>query len=101
MITRTTVDTSYLECVVKAVDAATGLPADLSGDLVEYAFPAVGAKPVVGDWRAAVWTGPDLAGLLLGPTGGTVLAVGSYDWWVRVTDSPEVPARKVDEVRII
>lgn len=70
----------------------------LSGDSVEMAFPAAGAAPASGDWKPATWltvtaTTPDTyyARCLVGPAGTVTLTAGSYDVWVRVTDSPEVP----------
>jgi hypothetical protein len=60
-------------------------------------------------WRSAVWDGvavlqdngtyEAVAQSLVG-AGGTVLAVGSYIVHVRVTDNPEIPAKKVGILEI-
>jgi hypothetical protein len=97
--------TEYVECSVRATNRATDLPISVSGDPVSMAFTASGVKPAPTDWKAATWlsttAGSERAGVLVGPgTGGLVLAPGSYDWWVRVTDNPEVPAAYLGELRI-
>lgn len=92
--------TEYVEVLTNVTDRATDLPIDPSADVVEFAFVALGAKPASGDWKRATWLAVRRAGLLVGPTGGLVLPVGSYAWWVRVTDNPEQPAEFVDELRI-
>lgn len=101
MRTLPAISTELIECHVEAFDPVTKLPIDTSGDIVEIAFVGVGADPDTPDWRAATWTAPQRAGILVGPHGGIDLAVGDWDAWVRVTDNPEQPAIKFDTVRII
>jgi hypothetical protein len=79
---------------------------DLTGDTVEVALPLTGVDPVT--WLAAdVVSVTDLGNgtwrltyrLLLGPGGDITLTQGStYDWLVRVTDSPEIPVRLAGSV---
>lgn len=81
---------------------------DITGDVIEVATPAKGAAPET--WTATSvlsvtegtpgkWTATYR--LLMGPAGGDIaLAAGSYDWVVRVQDTPEVPVRKVDTITV-
>jgi hypothetical protein len=64
---------------------------DPTGDVVSLSFPNVGSEPtafVSGSWLTVA--GIYYAQALVGP-GATVLAVGFYDIYVKVTDSPEIP----------
>jgi hypothetical protein len=66
---------------------------------VQFAFTLESypeTQPGDDDWLTASWSvgpGPQYwAQCLVGPAnGGTVLAVGLYQVWVKVTGSPEVP----------
>lgn len=58
---------------------------------VAIALPAEGEAPA--DWITAVWDA-GRARILVGTGGDIVLAAGRYDLWVKVTSSPEIPARK-------
>lgn len=101
MRTLSSASTEYVECTVDIFDPATNLPIDPSRDLVEMAFVGVGATPTGTDWKPAIWTAVRRAGILVGPgAGGVALSVGDYDWWIRITDSPEKPALKVDTLRV-
>lgn len=76
--------TVYVTVPVTATRAGVAL--DITADVVEWAFPARGAPPAVwtvGDWAAGS------ARILIGPLSTTPLAVGTYDVWLRVTDTPE------------
>lgn len=75
---------------------------DITGKQIEVALPDTGTDPAT--WFVATVVGvTDLGNgswkatyrLLIGPTGGQItLAKGStYDWVVKVTDTPEVPIR--------
>jgi len=78
---------------------------DITGVTVSVALPASGQAPT--DWHAAdtISTVP-LSGkwtttyrLLIGPDGGSIeLTPGSYDWTIRVEDTPEKPVRKAGVV---
>lgn len=80
---------------------------DLTGATIEVALPAEGVTPstwyaasitdVVANTSTGKWTATYR--LLVGPTGGAVtLAVGTYDWTFRLTDTPEQPVRKAGQV---
>jgi hypothetical protein len=67
-----------------------------TGDVVALAFPTPGAPPIT--WYTGAWetdssasTPVYLARTTVGPGGTAVLAVGSYEIWVKVTDNPEIP----------
>lgn len=89
----------YVEAKVAAFNPSTSATIDLSADVVQVAFTQPGATPVTSDWRTATWTYPGIAGILVGP-GALVLAVGDYDWYIRVADTPENPVNLVDNLRI-
>lgn len=82
--------TVYVEVPVSST------PHDPTGDPVYMAFVAQGVTPSSGDWNVASWVAdasPPTAACLVGPVnGGVVLPAGIYVVWVRITDSPEVPA---------
>ena len=62
---------------------------------VTIALPAEGETPdtwINADWDAG------RARILVGTGGDIVLAAGRYDMWVKVTSSPEIPARKAGVV---
>lgn len=72
------------------VSEASG--ADPTGDTVSMAFPIPGVDPTVfytGSWT--VLSGIYYARCLIGPAGSAVLAIGYYDVYVKVSDSPETP----------
>lgn len=70
-----------------------------SGLTVEVAMPAEGAAPAT--WVTAEWDAGRARVLVAGDDvkGDTAsedfaLAAGRYDVWVKVTSTPEIPARK-------
>lgn len=86
---------------------------DPSADVVAFAFPASGARPVTwtaGSWdAAAVLTAGKYVATAISPTVGLTgsgasvefAAEGTFDVYVRVTDSPEVPVRLAGTLRLI
>lgn len=86
-----------------------GIAQDPTADTVEFAAVAVGAEPsswTAGQWETDTTTDPDTfwARILVSGTagGGTLaLADGTYDLWIRVTDSPERPARRVGTLIVV
>lgn len=69
-----------------------------TSDTVTMAFTAGGVDPVGGDWKSASWetdsttTPPTYsARCLVGPGGSFTPTAGTYEVWVKVTDSPEIP----------
>ena len=72
-----------------------------TADTVTMAFTAAGVDPVLGDYKTASWetdatTTPSTyyARCLVGPGGTVTLAAGTYEVWVKITDSPEVPVKR-------
>lgn len=96
-VTISTLSTVYVKSRIMATK--NGSVYNPTSDVIEVAFKGLGASPAAPDWHAAAWetagTGVYYARLLVGPTGGLVLAAGTYRMWVRVTDSPEVPVIEV------
>lgn len=65
---------------------------DPTGDTVTMAFPVTGVDPTT--FYAATWVtlgGIYYARCLVGPSGPAILAVGYFDVYVKVSDSPETP----------
>jgi hypothetical protein len=98
-----------LEYVRVPVSATlSGVATNPTTDTVQMAFPATGVDPVAGDWKAATWE-PDTsvtpnvyyARCLVGPGGTVTLAVGRWDVWLKVSDNPEIPARKAGLLQIV
>jgi hypothetical protein len=87
----------YVQATVTA--AVAGAPYNPTSDVVKFAFLAPGTSPYGATWCAASWastesptgTGDYTAQCLVGPGGAVQLAPGSYQVWVQITDSPEVP----------
>lgn len=79
---------------------------DITGKTIEVSLPATGnapstwvaadvvdVSPISGKWTATYR-------VLIGPAGDFTLTPGIYDWTLRLTDTPEVPVRKVDQLTI-
>lgn len=83
-----------------------GVPYNPTADVVQFAFTQTGVDPVSGDWKTGSWetvVGPPqlyVARCLVGPAGTIALAKGTYNVYVKVTDSPEVPVLFVDTLKI-
>ena len=85
----------------------TCLKGNPTTDVVQMAFTTVGVDPQPTDWKTASWdttatlgTNQYLAQCLVGPGGTVTLAVGSYQYWVKVTDNPEIPELPVGMLTI-
>lgn len=83
----------------------TGQPFNPTADPVEFAFTAVGGRPVT--WYSGGWDGikpvPGTnayrAQVLVGPgSSGPTLAPGRYAVWLRITDNPEQPVMPVGQL---
>jgi len=80
--------------------------ADPTADVVEMAYTGVGTHPDSEDWNAGEWEPDELdvggwvARCLVGPVDGVDLAEGTYERWLRVTDSPEVPVLRVGTLAV-
>ena len=80
-----------------------GVPYTPTADTVQFAFPATGVAP--SSWFSGSWEtvggSTYFARCLVGPSGGVVtLAAGNYDVYIKITDSPEVPVRKVGTLTV-
>ncbi len=95
-VTIPSVSTQYIQVPVRAW--SQGLPFNPTDLTVQMAFIDGWAKPITADWNAASWAsltavnGVYLAQCLVGPqNGGVDLGIGTWNVWVQVTSSPEIP----------
>lgn len=97
------IDRVYRTYQVAATDE-NGDPAALSG--VDFALvpPDTGSPAAATTWTAGTGGGTEWRVLLAGPDASPTSALVVPAWggslWLRVTDSPEVLAVKVDEVTV-
>lgn len=97
MIKISVLSVEYVRARVRAKEA--GAIVNPTSDAVSLAFMAAGVNPTGGDWHAATWeTTPTsyYARCLIGP-GNVIVGLGTWDVWVKITDSPEVPVIRLDE----
>lgn len=86
----------YIKVPVTAV--VNGASTNPTADTVVMAFVAPSVNPAPADWQIASWetaTAPTTtyyARCLIGPGGTIALPAAHYYVWVKITDSPEVPA---------
>ncbi|MGH3099271.1 MAG: hypothetical protein ACRDMV_25100 [Streptosporangiales bacterium] len=80
---------------------------DITGDTAEVAAPLKAAAPST--WTSATVTGVADNGdgtwtatvrILLGSDGDMTLTAGTYDYWLRLTDTPEKPARNAGPIQV-
>jgi hypothetical protein len=96
--------TQYILVPVRA--QSMGLPFNPTGLTVQMAFIDGWTPPGSGDWQTASWAatttvnGAYLAQCLVGPDGTITLAIGTYQTWVKVTSSPEIPVISTGSVTI-
>lgn len=106
-----TFSASSLEHVLVPVSARlSGAAVNPTSDTVVMAFiasPPETAAPGALDWKTASWEtnatpDPDQyeAKCLVGTGGAVVLTAGTYYVWVKITDSPETPAKYAGVVRV-
>lgn len=106
-----TFSAASLEDVLVPVTArSSGSAVDPTSSTVQMAFldePPETASPESGDWKTASWETnavpePDQyeAKCLVGPSGTVTLAAGTYYVWVKVTGSPEIPAKYSGIIRV-
>lgn len=89
-----TLSTEYVTVSVSATSG--GSPVDLTGTTVEWSFTAPGAQPT--DWHPGEWVAGSTR-ILIGPA-AIPLTVGYHDVWLRITDSPEIPVRRVGQIKV-
>lgn len=96
--------TEYVLVKVKAV--VNGSEADPTADIVQMAFMPEGTQPALTDWHSGSWetdstTVPATyyARVLVGPS-VIPLTVQTLDAWVKISDNPEIPARRVGNIQV-
>lgn len=80
-----------------------GADIDPTGDAVAFAVVAARTEPVSGDWKVGEWEidgDTTYARVLVGPGGTITLTPERYDVWLRITDDPEIPVRKIGSLRV-
>lgn len=103
------ISTASLEYVLVPVSTkASGVVGNPTGDTVQMAFLTTEAAPGVSDWKTASWEtdatpDPDVysARCLVGTGGATTLAAGTYNVWVKISDSPETPVLRADGYLVV
>ncbi|MFJ4787573.1 hypothetical protein [Streptomyces sp. NPDC088794] len=103
-----TIDRDSREFVGAEVTATVqGQPYDPTSDPVEFAFTAIGGRPVT--WYEGGWDGQNpipgtnsyRAQVLVGPgSPGPTLAKGKYAVSIRITDNPEQPVIPVGQLTV-
>jgi hypothetical protein len=102
MIAISVLSTQYIQIPVTAT--LNGSPYNPTADVVSFAFLPYGTNPGPADWNGGTWVttqGGYLAQILIGPAnGGVALPAGSYQIWLRITDSIEVPVQRAGDLEI-
>lgn len=94
---------------IESVEATITSDADPTGDVVAWAFPTTGSRP--SSFTAGTWDGVATlvgstyqtvtASPTIGASGASVeLVAGTYDAYVKITDSPEVPVIKAGTILV-
>ncbi|HCT81757.1 MAG TPA: hypothetical protein DGT23_35290 [Micromonosporaceae bacterium] len=103
------ISTASLEYVLVPVSSeASGASVNPTSDTVTMAFLATESAPVAGDWKTATWEtdatpDPDIyyARCLVGTGGAVALTAGTYNVWVKISDSPETPVLRAGFLRVV
>jgi hypothetical protein len=99
--------TKYIDFNIGTVEnlrarvVVSGDAVDPTGLVVELALVAEGALPGGGDWETGTWEngGPPYYAHVLAGVGQTIdPTAGTYDLWLKLTDSPEIPIRLAGKV---
>lgn len=95
--------TEYVQVPVQAI--VNGAPYNPTSDTVQMAFVPVSSSNYPVSWFTGSWSttvqGNFLAQCLVGPlNGGVILAPGTYTVWVKIIDSPEVPAKPAGTLQV-
>jgi hypothetical protein len=96
-LTLSHLSTEYVLIPIQVTKA--GVPYNPTSDTLQFAFmPNSVQVPITGDWVSGVWETvatniiyPYNAKCLVGPTGSTVLTLGTYVIYLKITDNPETP----------
>lgn len=107
-ISQPAISTEYVRLGPIILHNADGTLYNPTADTITITFinDSTGGSPTTGDWKTASWftdtsntTTAYYAEILVGPT-ATTLTAGVYTVWLKITDSPEIPARPVDTLTI-
>src|SRR5690348_7696566 len=104
MISISSLSTEYIQVEVTATVNGSS-PYNPTGDQVQMAFVTSG-DPVSGDWHSGAWqtisssAGPVYLAQCLVGSGGVALAAGTYNVWLKITDSPEIPVRQIGLLQV-
>jgi hypothetical protein len=101
-ITLTRISRMYRTYDVEAT-LSNGDPAELAG--VDIALLVPGSTPKVDTtWSAAAYVNGVATVLLAGPdaddTDALVVPAGGADLWIKVTDTPEIDAEKIERISV-
>lgn len=99
---------STIYAVIPVGATKAGSAYNPTSDTVQFAFmPTPTQTPVTADWVSGVWETaatnviyPYNAKCLVGPSGATALTLGSYNMYMKITDSPEIPVFVVGTLAI-
>lgn len=96
----------YITVPVQAFQGGTAY--NPTGGTVQFAFvDNVGSLPTSGQWVNGSWITipnfnyPYSAQCLVGPGGATAPTAGTYNVWIKVTATPEVPVLIAGQLQII
>jgi hypothetical protein len=100
------VSLEYVPVTITATVA--GQPYNPTADVVEMAFTPASTSTQPVTWYTGSWDSTDpvpgtssyTALCLIGPGGTTTLTAGTWQVWVRITDSPEQPVIPAGQLRI-
>lgn len=99
-LTISTLSREQVEIPITARDDS----ADPTGDVVSMAFIIGPAKPQAGDFHTGSWrvgdSGTFYARCLIGPT-AVALTPGTYAIWLKFTDNPEAPVKRIAKPLVI
>lgn len=70
----------------------------VTDDVVAFAFTDPAADPT--SWTTGDWDASGNARILVGPGGAVTLTKGLKDVWLKITDSPEIPVRRVAQLDV-
>jgi hypothetical protein len=108
MIQRSALSLEFVRANISATEAGDAVTP--TGDPISFAFVPIGTKPTtLTTFTAGNWETDDsdathpvyYARILVGPGGTLTLAVGEYDYYVKVSDNPEIPVLWVDAIKIV
>lgn len=84
--------------------ASGGYPVDPTSYAVKLAFLESTGAPQAADWVDGTWDttaiGTYTAQCLVGPSGATTLAAGTYYVWVQITGAGEAPVAPAGELEV-